>query len=108
MNINTELIDRITNYITSQTDKINKNELKKAIGKIYDDIEKSNKKDEPKKRQPSPYNNFVKEKMNLLKNDVDNKMNQKEKMEYIASLWKQEKDKIIGKTPRKGLAIKKE
>jgi hypothetical protein len=46
--------------------------------------------------------------MNLLKNDVDNKMNQKEKMEYIAYLWKQEKDKIIGKTPRKGLAIKKE
>jgi alpha-galactosidase/6-phospho-beta-glucosidase family protein len=135
---NTELISRISEYITSQTNEITKNELKKAVGDIFDELKKSKKKsgnkskknnDETKKRPPSVYNMFIKTQMEILKNQTNNVMNGKQKMEYIANLWKQEKGKEEeikeeeikeeeikeeeeqpiknGKTPRKGLGPKK-
>jgi hypothetical protein len=131
---NSELIKRISDYITSQTEKINKNELKKVVGEIFDDVTKLKKKNpDAKKRPPSEYNNYIKEHMAILKADPTNKMNAIEKMKHITLLWKEHKkqkeevkeeeiqevkeeeiqevkedEKPKGKTPRKGLgAVKK-
>jgi hypothetical protein len=111
----TELINCINNYIMSQTEKITKNDLKKAVGEIFDELTKTKKRNsEAKKRPPTEYNKFVKEHMAILKQQPDNKMNAKEKMEHIALLWKEQKqkkpeikeeepEKFKGKTPRKAL-----
>uniref|UniRef100_A0A6C0LIE6 Uncharacterized protein n=1 Tax=viral metagenome TaxID=1070528 RepID=A0A6C0LIE6_9ZZZZ len=89
---NSELIKRISDYITSQTEKINKNELKKAVGEIFDDVTKLKKKNpDAKKRPPSEYNNYIKEHMAILKADPTNKMNAIEKMKHITLLWKEHK-----------------
>jgi len=89
---NSELIKRISDYITSQTEKLNKNELKKVVGEIFDDVTKSKKKNpDAKKRPPSEYNNYIKEYMAILKADPANKMNAIEKMKHITLLWKEHK-----------------
>jgi len=89
---NSELIKRISDYITSQTEKINKNELKKVVGEIFDDVTKLKKKNpDAKKRPPSEYNNYIKEHMAILKADPTNKMNAIEKMKHITLLWKEHK-----------------
>jgi hypothetical protein len=104
-----ELIRRITEYINSQPDDISKKELKKAIGDIYDELTKTEKKakktakssdsendekPEKKTRTITKYNAFMKEKMAYLKENEtpDNKMNAKEKMLHIAKLWREEKE----------------
>lgn len=132
---NSELIKRISDYITSQTEKLNKNELKKVVGEIFDDVTKLKKKNpDAKKRPPSEYNNYIKEHMAILKADPTNKMNAIEKMKHITLLWKEHKkqkeevkeedeiqevkkeeeiqevkedEKPKGKTPRKGLGVVK-
>ena len=89
---NSELIKRISDYITSQTEKLNKNELKKVVGEIFDDVTKLKKKNpDAKKRPPSEYNNYIKEHMAILKADPTNKMNAIEKMKHITLLWKEHK-----------------
>jgi len=102
-----ELIRRITEFINSQPDDISKKELKKAIGDIYDELTKTEKKakktakssendekPEKKTRTLTFYNSFMKEKMAYLKENEtpDNKMNAKEKMLHIAKLWREEKE----------------
>jgi len=101
-----ELIRRITEFINSQPDDISKKELKKAIGDIYDELTKPEKKtkksakssdsdgEEKKKRAPTKYNAFMKEQMAILKQNEtpDTKMNAKEKMLHITKLWQEAKD----------------
>ena len=108
--INTaELIRCITEFINSQPDDISKKELKKAIGDIYDELTKTEKKakktakssdsendekPEKKTRTLTFYNAFIKEKMAYLKENEtpDTKMNAKEKMSHIAKLWREKKE----------------
>ena len=103
---NTELIRRIIEFINAQPDDISKKELKKAIGDIYDELTKPEKKtkksakssdsdgEEKKKRAPTKYNAFMKEQMAILKQNEtpDTKMNAKEKMLHITKLWQEAKD----------------
>jgi hypothetical protein len=111
---NTVLINRISDYITSQNENITKYELKKAVGEIFDEVvvKKSKKKNSEASNRPlSKYNNFIKEYMAILKEQSDNTMTAKQKMAHIAVLWKQQKEekkeedeeKPKGKTPRKAL-----
>jgi hypothetical protein len=51
------------------------------------------------KRKPTAYNIFVKEQMEIIKNEDPNKI---DKMKYIAKLWNDKKT-VNGKTPRKML-----
>ena len=101
----TEFIRRITEFITAQPDDISKKELKKAIGDIYDELTKPEKKtkksakssdsdgEEKKKRAPTKYNAFIKEQMAILKQTEtpETKMNAKEKMLHISKLWQEAK-----------------
>jgi len=98
-----ELKNRMNTYIENQTDVPSKKEFVKMMGKIYTDIEKGKdakvKKqpkegEEKRKREPTPYNFFMREYMAVLKQkelDGDEKMTAKAKMEHIAALWKQKK-----------------
>ena len=98
-----ELKNRVNTYIDNQTDIPSKKEFVKMMGKIYTDIEKGKDakvkkqpKDgvEKKKREPTPYNFFMREQMAILKDketEGEEKMTAKAKMEHIAALWKQKK-----------------
>jgi hypothetical protein len=98
-----ELKNRVDTYIDTQTDIPSKKEFVKMMGKIYSDIEKGKdakvKKqpkegEEKKKREPTPYNYFMREQMAILKEketEGEEKMTAKAKMEHIAALWEQKK-----------------
>jgi hypothetical protein len=97
-----ELKNRINAYMEELTEIPSKKEFVKIVSKIYSDIEKGKdakvkKADdgvEKKKRAPTPYNNFMKEYMAVLKakeEETGEKMTAKAKMEYIASLWSEKK-----------------
>jgi hypothetical protein len=97
-----ELKNRINAYMEELTEIPSKKEFVKIVSKIYSDIEKGKdakvkKADdgvEKKKRAPTPYNNFMKEQMAVLKakeEETGEKMTAKAKMEYIASLWSEKK-----------------
>ena len=98
-----ELKNRVNIYLDNLTDVPSKKEFVKMVGKIYTDIEKGKdakvKKqpkegEEKKKREPTPYNNFMREYMAVLKQkelEGEEKMTAKAKMEHIAVLWKQKK-----------------
>ena len=99
---NNELAVRISNYLSSQTDSIQKNELLKVIGKIYTDLEKgksskrtTNSDGEKKKREPTKYNLFMRSKMAELKEKIQSgelKLSNREMMTYISKLWKEENE----------------
>jgi ribosomal protein S17E len=93
----TELINRISAYITDQHEKITKNDLKKAITTIYDELVviKTKKTKNNIDKPLSIYNKFMKEQMEVLKNDPNNKMTSKEKMKHIGFLWKQHKEQKL-------------
>jgi len=91
---NTELINRITEFLSSASADISRKELTVAISKLYDDMKKPDKKEDKKKREPTAYNLFMKEQMAKLKEEEtkENKMTGKEKMSHIAILWKAKKE----------------
>ena len=69
---NTELINRITEFLSSASADISKKELTAAISKLYDDMKKPDKKEDKKKREPTAYNLFMKEQMAKLKEEETN------------------------------------
>ena len=91
---NTELINRITEFLNSASEDISKKDLTAAISKLYNDMKKPEKKEDKIKRPPTAYNIFMKEQMAKLKEEEtkENKMTGKEKMSHIASLWKAKKE----------------
>ena len=119
---NSELIKRITDFLSDSSEDISKKELTTEISKIYDELKKPEKKEkkenkekkgkkekkeeedegkeekeekeDKKKREPTAYNIFMKEQMAKLKEEEtdENKMSGKEKMSHIAVLWKQKKE----------------
>jgi len=99
---NSELIQRITDFLSSSSEDISKKELTAAISKLYDEMKKPEKKEkkekkemkeneEKKKRAPTAYNIFMQEQMAKLKEE-ESKMTGKEKMSHIAKLWKAKKE----------------
>lgn len=88
------LLLKITKYINEdENEKITQNEFINYINKIWDNGK------EKVKKEPSAYNLFIREQMEIIKNDDPNK---KDKMKYIAKLWNDKKE-IKRKTPRKAL-----
>jgi len=100
----TELKTRVNTTIDNLSDVPSKKEFLKMMGKVYTEVEKGKdakvKKqpkegEEKKKREPTPYNNYMREQMAWLKQkeaEGEEKMTAKAKMEHIAALWKQKKE----------------
>lgn len=98
---------RLNEFISNQTNEPTKKELTEAITKVFKEKktqEKKSKKtdcnDDKPKRKPSAYNLFYKEQSAILKEkealkDKEDRMSAKEKMSYIAQLWKDKKGESI-------------
>jgi len=97
-----KLLNRLKNLILDCTNEPSKQELTAAVTKVFKDKtakakeEKKQATDKPK-RKPSAYNIFYKEQSVILREQEQGKaknecMSAKEKMAYIASLWKAKKD----------------
>lgn len=86
-----EFLERVE--IILNREDLTDNEKKSVIGKLFIDFEKRNKSQLTKfilppikdKRQPTDYNNFIKEKMGELKEDI---IPSKIRFKTASSLWK--------------------
>jgi len=89
-----EFISRIETILNRGD--LTENEMKETIGKLFVDFEKRNKAHLSKlvvpplkaKRQPTAYNLFIKEKMNVLEGEV---VPSKLRFKTASSLWKKDK-----------------
>lgn len=103
----TTLYERISNLLRGQTDEPSKIEVINAVKEFYIEKKKTTKEEsvkgrigsdgDAKKRKPSSYNVFLKEQMAILKEnevgkDKNDCMTSKAKMQYVAALWKSNKD----------------
>ena len=79
-------------------------EMKKILEDIYKANSKSNKN--KVKREPSAYNNFMKEQMQKFKNS-NSELNAKDRMKKIADMWKA-KENLIEEEPKKENPIEEE
>jgi len=97
-----KLAQRLQDMMLACTDEPSKKEMTAALTKVFKDKtakakeEKQQSGDKPK-RKPSAYNIFYKEQSAILKESEQSKpkeerMSAKEKMAYIAGLWKASKD----------------
>ncbi len=98
---------RLNEFISNQTNEPTKKELTEAITNVFKEKktqEKKSKKtdcdDDKPKRKPSAYNLFYKEQSAILKEkealkDKEDRMSAKEKMAYIAQLWKNKKSESV-------------
>lgn len=101
-----KVIEEFVKFYSDNKDEIKISEMKKKLSEIYQKVSsepieevveekgkkaKKGKKEvkEKVKREPTPYNNFLKETMPKLK---DNGMNVREKMTECGRLWKLEKE----------------
>ncbi len=84
------LLIQISNYLDNK-ELINQKDFINYIKDIWEEGK------DKKKKEPTAYNLFVKEQMEIIKIDDPNK---KDKMKYIIKLWNDKKEKN-GKTPRK-------
>ena len=88
-------------FVSTQTNEPSKKELTEAVKEVYKEKAKKEKSEivgkEKKKREPSLYNKFYKEKAAEIKErekdlPKDERMTAKEMMSYIAKLWQEEKN----------------
>lgn len=85
---------RLAEFMSRLSVEPSKKELDEAVKGVFKDKKKTSKEGEEKpKRQLSAWNIFYKEQSAILKaeeegKDKDERMSAKEKMSYIASLWK--------------------
>jgi hypothetical protein len=84
------LVIQISNYLDNK-EIINQKDFINYIKDIWVDVK------DKKKKEPTAYNLFVKEQMEIIKRDDPTK---KDKMKYIIKLWNDKKEKNR-KTPRK-------
>jgi hypothetical protein len=84
------LVIQISNYLDNK-ELINQKDFINYIKDIWVDVK------DKKKKEPTAYNLFVKEQMEIIKRDDPTK---KDKMKYIIKLWNDKKEKNR-KTPRK-------
>jgi hypothetical protein len=93
-----KLISRLSEFVSTQTEEPSKKDLTDALKEIYKSKKnkKSNDGEEKQKRKPSAYNIFYAEQSAVIKKKEedtpkDERMTAKEKMSYIAKLWKDQK-----------------
>jgi hypothetical protein len=88
-------------FVSTQTNEPSKKELTEAVKEVYKEKAKKEKSEnvgkEKKKREPSLYNKFYKEKAAEIKErekslSKEERMTAKEMMTYIAKLWQEEKN----------------
>jgi hypothetical protein len=84
------LVIQISNYLDNK-EIINQKDFINYIKDIWVEVK------DKKKKEPTAYNLFVKEQMEIIKRDDPTK---KDKMKYIIKLWNDKKEKNR-KTPRK-------
>ena len=96
--MSSKLISRLTEFVSTQTEEPSKKDLTDALKEIYKSKKnkKSNDGEDKQKRKPSAYNIFYAEQSAIIKKREENvakeeRMNAKEKMSYIAKLWKDQK-----------------
>ena len=94
------IIAAFTDFLSAQTEKIEKKDMLKIVNTVYADLKKKAKEvksdDEKPKRKPTAYNIFMKEQMAILKDSEEGKekddcMTAKAKMQHIAQLWADKK-----------------
>jgi len=98
---NDTIIKAFSDFISSQTEKIEKKEMIKIVNTVYAELKKQAKaekavNEEKQKRKPTAYNIFMQEQMQILKQNEEGKqkencMTAKEKMQHIAKLWASKK-----------------
>jgi len=90
----------IASFISSfnETDDISLSDMKKRLTSIYKTVSTGKKvkvvNPDKKKRVPTTYNKFLKEKMAELKEN-NSTLNAQEKMSYVSELWKEHKNTIV-------------
>jgi hypothetical protein len=96
--MSSKLISRLTEFVSTQTEEPSKKDLTDALKEIYKSkkTKKSNDGEEKQKRKPSAYNIFYSEQSVIIKKKEEDtpkekRMTAKEKMSYIAKLWKDQK-----------------
>lgn len=102
-----KLIERFNQFILQQSTEVQKKDMEKVVNVVFAEKKKKEKdekalnKEKPKKkREPSEYNKFMKEQMAIIKKneesmEKDDKMTAKAKMQYIAHLWKTNKERFV-------------
>ena len=101
--MSSKLFSRLSEFVGNQTNEPSKKDLSDAIKQLYKEKaakakkEKKSGGEEKPKRKPSAYNEFYKEQSAILKEkeaslDKEDRMTAKEKMTYIANMWKEKKD----------------
>lgn len=96
MSGNNKLTDRLSEFMADLSFEPSKKELDAAVRNVYNQKKKAGKEaktDDKPKRKLSAWNIFYKEQSAILKEneegkDKSDRMSAKEKMSYIASLWK--------------------
>jgi hypothetical protein len=97
--MSSKLISRLSDFIATQTEEPSKKDLSDALKEVYKSkkTKKSNDEgDDKQKRKPSAYNIYYSEQSAIIKQreetiPKDERMTAKEKMSYIAKLWKEQK-----------------
>jgi len=97
--MSSKLISRLAEFVSTQTEEPSKKDLADALKEIYKSkktTKKSNDGEEKQKRKPSAYNIYYAEQSAIIKKKEEDtpkeeRMTAKEKMSYIAKLWKEQK-----------------
>ena len=103
--MSSKLLSRLSEFVDNQTEEPTKKDLADVMKQFFKEKaekakkEKKNSGDKPK-RKPSLYNEFYKAESAKLKLkeaslDKDDRMTAKEKMSYIAALWKEKKEEAF-------------
>jgi len=103
----TKVIEAFALSYVDNVEEISLDELKKKLTDIYKQVSKGKKvkivkeeKPEKKKREPTPYNLFLQEKMAELK-EKEPTLTAHEKMSRISDLWKEHKEALEQKPEEK-------
>jgi hypothetical protein len=92
VDVTQKIVNEFVSYYTENNEKSSLDDMRKKLTEIYKSNSKNTKKpkNDDTKKEPSLYNNFMKEKMQELKETVPDA---KERMKKVAELWgKQKKD----------------
>ena len=97
--MSSKLISRLTEFVSAQTEEPSKKDLADALKEIYKSkktTKKSTDGEDKQKRKPSAYNIYYAEQSAIIKKKEEDipkeeRMTAKEKMSYIAKLWKDQK-----------------
>jgi len=90
VDVTQKIVNEFVSYYTENNEKSSLDDMRKKLTEIYKSNSKNTKKpkNDDTKKEPSLYNNFMKEKMQELKETVPDA---KERMKKVAELWSNQK-----------------